>query len=747
MRNRRIRLAIPVLGAMLAVLLLFTLPLWSSSRLLYQGDIANSDITELNYPARFLLSKYLKEGRLPVWNPYVGGGFPQLAEGQAGILYPLNLLLFRVLNPTLGFNLSVVISLFMAMLFSYLLFRLYGFSVPASIFSATAFAFSGFVTAKLKFSYMTNSFCWIPLAIYGVEKSFLRKDFAHLGLIVLSLSMQLLAGAPQVVYITLSAVFFIFLWRYLPLLLGGGWLKRRQYKPALVPVLSLFLACLLSAALSAPQLLPNLKSIPVSTRSQWTLEWSMWSPLRPQDLPLFVSPFQHGNPARNTYDLHNAFYWENIGYCGVITLTLALAALLFLRRRNRSLTMWVCIGTFSFLVAMGKNTPLAEFLWRYLPGFRLFRFWQRYLILTVLSLAFLGGMGFDLVLSRFRERSFSRSAISSLILAILLFELAFFAHNQYSTIDTDRMLHENRTASWLEENLPDDLNAPQRVECFGQKALWEQAVTQSHGWLGDKDPIYAFMESLCPNHNILFGLESMVQSGEYGIYRHKFLEDFVYSPIIEEGWHAEILGTTLNILAMYGVRYLITPFQLEKEGLVEKARWESEIRGVRIHVYEITDALPPARVVQRFRVYEGGESLSHQLIVEAFHDMEKIRDSVILEGLPRTSFGPRGPGDARITRRDDRHIVVEADSPGGGILVLANTYYPEWHVFVDGAERELLRVNFSLMGVELEPGRHLVEFRYRPDSLYYGLAISATGFILLVLLFIYFRSRGNLLSV
>lgn len=79
--------------------------------------------------------------------------------------------------------------------------------------------------------------------------------------------------------------------------------------------------------------------------------------------------------------------------------------------------------------------------------------------------------------------------------------------------------------------------------------------------------------------------------------------------------------------------------------------------------------------------------------------------------------------------------------------MLNDTYYPEWHVYVDGEERELLRVNLSMMGVELEPGEHRVEFRYRPDSLYYGLAVAAAALMLLGLLFLRLRLRRDSLRI
>ena len=46
--------------------------------------------------------------------------------------------------------------------------------------------------------------------------------------------------------------------------------------------------------------------------------------------------------------------------------------------------------------------------------------------------------------------------------------------------------------------------------------------------------------------------------------------------------------------------------------------------------------------------------------------------------------------------------------------MLADAFDPDWQVFVDGKKSEVLRCNYVMRGVYLEPGHHNVEFRFRP---------------------------------
>ena len=79
---------------------------------------------------------------------------------------------------------------------------------------------------------------------------------------------------------------------------------------------------------------------------------------------------------------------------------------------------------------------------------------------------------------------------------------------------------------------------------------------------------------------------------------------------------------------------------------------------------------------------------------------------------------------ARITRYTNQNVVIQTALNGSGILVLADSYYPGWRVYVDGKEQEIRRANLFFRGVPLSAGKHVVEFRYEPRSFVLGLFLS-----------------------
>jgi len=731
---------------MLLVLLFFTLPLWSSSRLLYQGDVINSDITELNFPARNFLSTELDSGGLPFWNPYVGCGLPVVAEGQTGVFYPLNLALFGFLDPVLAFNFSVILSLLLTLIFSYLLFRHYQISVISSLFAATAFTFSGFMMARLKFTYMINSICWIPLAIYGMEKAFSKRNLKYLLLCTLALAMQLLAGGAQVFLITISVMAIICVWRLFSMALKKNReaaIDKKMAVRAGVIILGVILAASMGAAIAMPQLMPQLQGYPHFNRAAINdFHWSLGKPMKPRNLVQFVSPYRYGNPAEGTYDLEYDFFWENIAYPGLLALLLVLIAILFLIRKDNDIKLWLLIGVLALLISLGDNTPLAQWIWKYVPGFKMFRFYQRYLIVVVLAMTIIAGKGLDYIFSFFHDKRAWHIFIAVLVFVVLLVDLGLFAHNQYSTIDADRYLEPNETVQWLEGKV----NAPpgyQRIAVLGEDEAWEQANTQARGWLGDKDLYFEYLKLLPANYNSIFDMPSYTQYGDYGLATIKeFWVLTYYAKVRETGWKTDVPDTVINVLAMQGTRYILTPYILDNQGLTMVKEIDTGIRGMDYRIYEIDGAMPRAYITQKYEVVEGSSAMTFSQMTEAFWSIDAVEDRVILEREPAVPYSPAPAGSAEIVYAGSQKVVIEADSPQGGILVLNDSYYPEWHVYVDGEETDILRGNIAFRAVELGPGTHTVEFVYRPVSSLYGLFICIAALLLLLLLFLYNKQSG-----
>ena len=91
------------------------------------------------------------------------------------------------------------------------------------------------------------------------------------------------------------------------------------------------------------------------------------------------------------------------------------------------------------------------------------------------------------------------------------------------------------------------------------------------------------------------------------------------------------------------------------------------------------------------------------------------RRTVLLEDAP-TATPTRAPGTAQLVSYANTRIVIEADAPDGGWVVLNDVWHPWWTAEVDGKPAPIDRANVIFRAVATPPGKHRVEFIFRPFS-------------------------------
>jgi uncharacterized membrane protein YfhO len=77
-------------------------------------------------------------------------------------------------------------------------------------------------------------------------------------------------------------------------------------------------------------------------------------------------------------------------------------------------------------------------------------------------------------------------------------------------------------------------------------------------------------------------------------------------------------------------------------------------------------------------------------------------------------------------------IEIEAGLAKNGFLLLTDSYYPGWKVFIDDAPGKILRANYNFRAVALNKGIHKIKFIYKPLVFYIGLTVSCITLLLLL---------------
>ena len=120
------------------------------------------------------------------------------------------------------------------------------------------------------------------------------------------------------------------------------------------------------------------------------------------------------------------------------------------------------------------------------------------------------------------------------------------------------------------------------------------------------------------------------------------------------------------------------------------------------------------------------------------------KECVVIEKSPELSIDTvPGNNNVKITNYDLNKITISVETDKNGILVLSEVFYPAWKVYVDGVEKPILRCDYSLRGVAVEKGKHVVKFSYEDKDFKLGLvlSISGLGFVIVILVFNRFKKE------
>jgi hypothetical protein len=108
-----------------------------------------------------------------------------------------------------------------------------------------------------------------------------------------------------------------------------------------------------------------------------------------------------------------------------------------------------------------------------------------------------------------------------------------------------------------------------------------------------------------------------------------------------------------------------------------------------------------------------------------------LRRTVILQG-PAPALEVCEGGDVDISRYQPTSVVLKVSSPCRAMVVLADGWFPGWKAFVDRKPAQIYRAYNLVRGVVVEAGDHEVVMRYRPTSVFLGMALAGLGVLLCV---------------
>ena len=355
--------------------------------------------------------RIIREGHLPLWNPYIWSGNPLLGGLNAGSLYP-GTLVFAVLPPVAAWVVNLLLVYWAAGLGMYALARHYRLAPLAAAIGAATFAFAGSMSGQLVHLPIIQGVAWLPLlvlaelrlawAVLGVgpvradgdlvadESDRPRSPWPWVVLLAVVFGLVLLTGEPRGMADAGIVSVVVFVWLAVRPYRGAVAVRARLRYLALT-----VLAGVWGVALGAVQLLPGLRFISSSQRSAVSYSFFGTGSLRPSWSMLMVVPDLFGGDGL----FHQPVYFNNYnlpevtGYVGLLPLVAAFALLTlsFGRRRagqSADWGPWIFLVVLGFLLSFGSFTPLGGLL-GHIPFYDRLRLQSRNLAIVDLGFAML----------------------------------------------------------------------------------------------------------------------------------------------------------------------------------------------------------------------------------------------------------------------------------------------------------------------------------------------------------------------
>lgn len=144
-------------------------------------------------------------------------------------------------------------------------------------------------------------------------------------------------------------------------------------------------------------------------------------------------------------------------------------------------------------------------------------------------------------------------------------------------------------------------------------------------------------------------------------------------------------------------------------------------------LYRRPDVPPRASVVSSWTVLPADTALAR-----ASSSTFDPSRTVLLETDPGFASGLGGPsGDATYRRDGPQAATIEVVAREPALVLVRNTYDPNWRAIVDGRPAEVLVADYFLQAVPVPAGRHTIRLEYDDPWIGLGLAASGAGAIIL----------------
>jgi hypothetical protein len=735
---------------------------------------------------------------IPLWDPYIMGGMPLLADMQSAIFSPFNLPAY-ILPFWWSLGVTVLIKIVVAAMGAYLFGRVLKMGLAGAFLCGLIFGFGLFMIAWIPWP-LTAVFPFIPWTLLATEWLIRRPGPVAASALAVLVALQFFGGHPEssVFLVFAAAGYFVLRVMQVP---GGGVAAMRAaagegrsraaalFEATRRPVVAFALALAVGTALAGVALLPFLELLKHSSdlterpRSQVHVQANyVFAAFLPKYFP-------------GSFVIVTGFY------AGALSLMLAVIALF---RRQLPRVIIAVVGALSLAVTLGIQPFFA--VAGHIPGLDI-TYLSRLTIIYLFCMALLAGWGLDDVL---RGRVRGGRALAGGLVAVGVFVIPvliviatggastrflgraadiafrFAAEPGLGAQHFTSIFRMTALLVWmavagvaavliclvLGHKLPPAVFAVLAIalvvgDLFQAGMGYNPAIPQSQAvqpitpairYLQHQVParfvgvtLFDGIDPLPPDVNIRYGLYDLRGYDlpvitQFGNVWTRYIApptDLLPldTPQVPLSLSNDLSPDALRVLALFGVRDVLE----DKLGpTLTIPGLHLVYNGYDAKIYTDVDALPRTWLVTGQDVVSGDNQALAGIVAPGFDPRAAVITEQRLPGLSDRPPGGGAVGQAHIVSYQAQQVTIAAHAERPSELVLSDTYYPGWQVTVNGRPARISRVDYLLRGVAVPAGTDRIVFTYQPSSFRRGLILSlGAALVIVVALAIGFRRRKN----
>jgi hypothetical protein len=153
-------------------------------------------------------------------------------------------------------------------------------------------------------------------------------------------------------------------------------------------------------------------------------------------------------------------------------------------------------------------------------------------------------------------------------------------------------------------------------------------------------------------------------------------------------------------------------------------------------VIEFTGALPRAQLYSNWQVNTNDESTLALLGNPAFDVHQQV---LVANPIPAPLPANTNQAAGTVQIKDNyepKRIELDTNVKVPSVLLLNDKFNADWKAWVDGKPEPILRANYIMRGIYLQPGQHDIVFRYEPPFGIFYVSLSAVIFGIILLGFL-----------